>query len=104
MFKQSPQVPDQLINTGRIKEPGVIRDTHVQLIERIDEWQAGVQEFHGGGVSAITSNEETGVTMVETWFDVTFKQGGRMKMEEVAVQYWEGDRIKRERFYFNMPG
>ena len=63
-----------------------------------------IKEMHGGGVYSITSNEETGVTTVESWMDTTFKDGNRMKMEEVAVQYWEGDQIVKERFYYNMPG
>ena len=70
----------------------------------IQEWFGNVEEMHGGGVKAITSNEEECTTCIENWFDVTFKQGGRMKMEEVGVQKWEGDQIVEERFYYNMPG
>jgi len=68
------------------------------------QFLASVSEVHGGGVDAITSNEETGVTMVETWMDITFKDGNRMKMEEVCVQQWQDGKIIRERFYYNMPG
>jgi hypothetical protein len=62
----------------------------------------GIAEMHGGGVGAITSDETNGVTMVESWMDVTFKDGNRMKMEQVARQKWDGDQIKEERFYYNM--
>lgn len=68
------------------------------------QFLSSVKEVHGGGVYNITSNEETGVTMVETWMDTTFKDGNRMKMEEVAVQKWEGNLIVHERFYYNLPG
>lgn len=71
--------------------------------ERMHEWEESVQEMHGGGTENIASNEKDGVTMVETWADVTFKGGQRMKMEEIAVQKWKGDKIIRERFYYN-PG
>lgn len=64
-------------------------------------WLAGIKEMHGGGVNAITSNEDAGVTMVEAWTDMTFKDGNRVKMEEVAVQKWDGDKIIHERFYYN---
>ena len=67
-------------------------------------WLASLQEFHAGGVTSITSNEESGHTAVESWMDVTFKDGNRMKMEEVAIQKWEGDQIIHERFYYNLPG
>jgi ketosteroid isomerase-like protein len=61
-----------------------------------------ISKMHDGGVTAITSNEETGVTMVESWMDVSFKDGTRVKMEEVAVQTWKDNQIIRERFYYNM--
>ena len=71
---------------------------------REEQWLGSVAEFHGGGVNAITSNESDGVTMLEVWMDATYKDGNRMKMEQVAVQRWDGDQIKHERFYYNMPG
>ena len=40
--------------------------------------------------------------MVESWMDVTMKDGKRNKMEEVAVQKWKGDQIIHERFYYNV--
>ena len=60
-----------------------------------------MKELHGSGVTAITSDEKAGVTMVESWMDLTFKDGNRVKMEEVAVQKWKGDQIVNERFYYN---
>ena len=32
--------------------------------------------------------------------DVTFKDGNRVQMEQVAVQKWAGDQIVHERFYY----
>lgn len=64
-----------------------------------------VQEFHGAGVHAVTSNEALKCTMVEAWMEVTFKGApGPIKMEQVTVQHWEGDQIIRERFYYNAAG
>ena len=71
---------------------------------RLVEWQSGIEEYYGGGVSSVTANEEAGVTTVESWTDLKMKGGERMKFEEVAVQNWEGDKIVRERFYFNAVG
>lgn len=67
-------------------------------------WLESVKEMHDGGVGSITANEETGHTTVESWMDITFKDGNRMKMEEVAVQKWKGHQIIHERFYYNIPG
>jgi ketosteroid isomerase-like protein len=72
--------------------------------KRAAEWQQNLEAFHGGGVHNVTSNESDGVTVVESWVDITPKGGDRMKFEEVAVQKWEGDRIVRERFYYFIPG
>lgn len=72
---------------------------------RLVEWQHGIEAQHGGGVYAITANEEAGVTMVESWGDITFKGApGPFKFEEVAVQTWENGKIVRERFYYNAAG
>ncbi|MEO1053497.1 MAG: SnoaL-like domain-containing protein [Bacteroidota bacterium] len=71
---------------------------------REQEFMGSIQEMHGGGAGAICSNEEDGVTSVESWMDVTFKDGNRVKMEQVAVQHWEEDHIIKERFYYNVPG
>lgn len=62
-----------------------------------------VKEVHGAGVNALASNEKESTTMVESWMDVTYNDGRRAKMEEVAVQKWQGDKIIKERFYYNMP-
>lgn len=62
---------------------------------------SSIKEFHGFGASSITSNESDGVTMVESWMEVTFQDGTRVKMEQVAVQRWKDDQIIHERFYYN---
>ena len=81
-------------------ETAVGKDTQK---ERVVQWQAGLDEFHGGGVNSITANEETGVTMVESWTDITPKGGPRFKFEEIAVQNWENGKIASERFYYFIP-
>ncbi len=58
-----------------------------------------IKEFHGSGVMGITSNETDHKTMVESWMEVTFQNGHRIKMEQVASQTWEGDHIIHETFY-----
>ncbi|PKD43654.1 nuclear transport factor 2 family protein [Rhodohalobacter barkolensis] len=67
--------------------------------DRENEFFDSVEEFHGAGVVNITANEEEEATAVESWMDVTFKEGGRMKIEQVATQDWENGKIVRERFY-----
>jgi ketosteroid isomerase-like protein len=66
------------------------------------EFMNMIKNIHGTGVRAITSDEKQATTMVESWMDVTMKDGKRNMMEEVAVQKWKGDQIIHERFYYNM--
>jgi ketosteroid isomerase-like protein len=66
------------------------------------EFMGMIKDVHSTGVRAITSDEKAGTTMVESWMDVTMKDGKRNMMEEVAVQKWKDDQIIHERFYYNM--
>jgi ketosteroid isomerase-like protein len=66
-----------------------------------EEFMGMIKEIHGTGVKSITSNEKEATTIVESWMDVTYKNGKRLFSEEVAVQKWEGDQIIYERFYYN---
>lgn len=81
-------------NEGSVAGKEANREREVQFVESI-------QDIHGGGVGAITADEEAGVTMTESWMDVTFKDGNRYKLEQVSVKKWDGDQIKHERFYYN---
>lgn len=58
-----------------------------------------VKDVHGAGITAMTSDEENGIVLIENWMDVTFQDGNRIKMEQVSVQKWDGDYIVHERFY-----
>lgn len=58
-----------------------------------------IKTVHGADVEAITSNEATAKTMVQSWMEVTFNDGSRVKIEQVAVQTWKGDYIIKEVFY-----
>ncbi|MEL6659803.1 MAG: nuclear transport factor 2 family protein [Bacteroidota bacterium] len=59
-----------------------------------------IQEFHNLEVRNVGADEANATTFVESMMDVTFKDGNRVKMEQVAVQKWQGDQIVHERFYY----
>ncbi len=88
-------------NVTMIECTGEVREGKDVNREFEQQFFSNVQEVHGAGVEAITSDEEAGVTMVETWMDITFKDGNRVKMEEIARQKWDGDQIVEERFYYD---
>jgi hypothetical protein len=83
---------------------GVVRKGKDAQRDAIKEWFSNVEQFNGAGVDAITSNEDAGTTMIESWMDITYKNGHRGTMKEVGVQKWEGDKIISEKFYYNLPG
>ncbi len=108
----------QMIGTGKMLEgfekyyhdkvvvveaDGTTRNGKDEQRKGIQEWMGSVKEMHDGGVTALTSDEDNGITTVESWVDVTFQDGNRMKVEEVGVQKWEGDHIIHERFYYFIP-
>lgn len=91
-------------NCKIIEADGTIRNSKDEQREAIKQWQTQmVKEVHDGGVNSITSNEDAEQTCIESWMDITFQDGNRMKFEEVAVQNWVDGQIVQERFYYN-PG
>ncbi len=66
------------------------REYEIQFLE-------SVQEFHGAkpGRKIVDGNHAA----VEWTFDVTFKGGNRVQMQQVAVQTWKDGKIVREDFY-----
>jgi ketosteroid isomerase-like protein len=67
--------------------------------KREAEFMAGVQEMHGGRLLASAVSGD--VSFSEWEFDISFKNGARVKMEEVARRRWKDGKIVHERFYYN---
>ncbi|GAB5519048.1 MAG: nuclear transport factor 2 family protein [Rhodothermales bacterium] len=59
----------------------------------------GLTAFRGAEIKNIAVNEETGVAMVEWFFDYTHKDWGDMAYSQVAVQEWKDGQIVKETFY-----
>ncbi|SFC99148.1 hypothetical protein SAMN05421780_11714 [Flexibacter flexilis DSM 6793] len=78
------------------EEPRVGKDTNRQ---HELNFLGMVKEFHGAGVIGITSNEAEQKTMVECWMELTFQDGNRVKIEQIASQTWNGEHIIKEVFY-----
>ena len=66
------------------------------------DWYASVEEFHGGEVGdPIVAGDHFSCVMK---FDCTFKERGRVAMEEVAVFEVKDGKIVAEQFFYSMPG
>jgi len=81
-------------------EPGV--EPHVgKEVNRTREQQFvdSVKEFHGAEVKAAAVSGD--VTFSEWTMDITFQDGNRALLEQVAVRRWQDDQVVHERFYYN---
>jgi ketosteroid isomerase-like protein len=64
-----------------------------------EEFFSSLAEFHEGKVLASAVN---GDTSFSEWFvDVTFKNGHRYKLAQVAVRKWKDGKVVHERFFYN---
>ena len=66
-----------------------------------EEFFASVEAFNGGSVLSSAVNGD--VTFSEWEYDITFKGGHRVKMNQVAVRHWKNGKIVNERFYYTKP-
>ena len=82
---------------------GEVREGKDAQRAAIAQWKNMVKEIHGGGINSICADEANNTSTAETWVDVTFQDGNRMKMEEVAVQKWQDGQIIEEKFYYHLP-
>ncbi len=82
-----------------ITDEGKIRNGLAEAREYDARLLKEIEEVLGGGVETITADEERGISMVEFWIELKFKNGYKRKIEEVAVQYWEDEHIIKEKFY-----
>jgi ketosteroid isomerase-like protein len=64
-----------------------------------EEFFASVAEWHGGSVDASAVNGDTSFSQ---WsMDITFKNGHRAKMAQVAVRKWKDGKVVHERFFYH---
>ena len=92
--KGEPTLGGTCLNVGCIPSKALLESSHLFASSRNDF------PDHGINVKGVTSNEETGVTSVESTMTVTFKGSDEpVSIEQVAVQNWNDEKIERERFY-----
>lgn len=66
------------------------------------EWMASVAEVHSSEAKTVAVAGDKAV--IEWTMDVSFKDGNRVTMSEVAVQTWKDGKIVHEKFYYDMSG
>ena len=66
------------------------------------QFVSSVKEFHGAEVTAEAVSED--VSFTEWWMDITFQDGNRARLEQVAVRRWKDGQVVAERFYYDSAG
>lgn len=113
-FKDKVQELQNMIFTGKLLEAfDTFYHQDVVMQENFDAPREGkaanrayeekfvdsVEAIHDGGITHIAYDEAHQVAMIESWMDVSFKGGQRVKMGQVSVQQWQDDQVIHERFY-----
>jgi ketosteroid isomerase-like protein len=87
---------DDVVMQENSEEPRRGKDVNRKAEE---EFFGSVEAFNGGSVKASAVSGD--VTFSEWEYDITFKGGKRVKMNQVAVRHWKNGKIVSERFYYN---
>ena len=66
---------------------------------REEKFFGSLEAFHGGSAPVVLVDGDR--AMINWVFDVTFKGGQRVVMDQVAVQEWRDGEIVSERFYYD---
>ncbi|MBT8252722.1 MAG: nuclear transport factor 2 family protein [Flavobacteriaceae bacterium] len=72
-----------------------------QVVEKNEQWMDSVAEMHSGKISdpVVAGNHFT----IKMDYDVTFKEQGRRKMEELGVyQVDQSGKIVKEQFFYDV--
>lgn len=67
--------------------------------ERERQFVESIEQFHGAELLGAASHDDRSYS--EWRLDLTFKGGGRVQMEQVAVRLWRDGQVVHERFYYN---
>lgn len=69
------------------------------ILEGFKQWSDNIEEMHGGDVGEPTVAANHFVVPMSS--DVTFKQGGRVKMDELCVYEVANGKIQRAQFFYD---
>ena len=87
---------DDVVMQENSEEPRVGKDFNRKAEQ---DFFASIAEFHDGKVLASAINGETSFS--EWYMEVTFKNGHRYRLAQVAVRKWKDGKVIHERFFYN---
>lgn len=68
------------------------------LIEKEERFLATLASRRASGASFVVDGDRAAINWV---FEFTSSTGARTRMDEIAYQLWDGDKIVRERYYYD---
>ena len=87
---------DDVVMRENSDEPRVGKEVNRKAEQ---DFFSSLAEFHEGKLVSSAVNGD--VTFGEWFMDVTFKNGHRVKLAQVAVRRWKHGKIVHERFYYS---
>ena len=81
--------------------PGEFVSGKKAITKKSQEWLDSVQEYHSGGVSDPQVAGDYFSCVMD--MDITFKERGRMQMEEICLYQVKDGKITNEQFFYDMP-
>ncbi len=64
-----------------------------------EQFFGSIEAFHGASLGPVAVAGDTSYS--EWTWDVTFKGGGRVSMNQVAQRQWKDGQVVKERFFYN---
>jgi hypothetical protein len=91
---------DDIVSKEMPGYPGEITTGIKAVHKKSEDWLANVQEFHGSDISdpVVAGNHFT----TKMSFDVTFKDRGRLQMDELCIYEVNNGKVVNEQFFYTM--
>ena len=80
--------------------PNEVTTGKQNVLAKNKEWLDSVEEMHAGEIEdpVVSGNHFCS----KMWYDVTFKERGRQKVEELGVYHVKDGKIESEQFFYSM--
>ncbi|MFC4221677.1 SnoaL-like domain-containing protein [Flagellimonas marina] len=79
--------------------PNAVTEGLENILQGFQQWMESIQETHGGTIGdPVVAGNHFAVAMTS---DVTFRDGNRMNMEEVALYQVQDGKIKKASFHYD---
>lgn len=81
--------------------PNAVTEGKQAIVNGFEQWQNSIEETHGGEISEpmVAGNHFT----IRMTMDATFKDQGRVQMDEICLYKVENGKIMEAQYFYEMP-